>query len=51
MSYEPNKPLPASPRELIGIARPEAQSSVTDKGVTSLTNFDVQFLNDLLRKP
>jgi hypothetical protein len=51
MPYESNKPLPPSPRELIVVARPEAQLRVTDRGVTSLTNFDVRFLNDLLRKP
>src|SRR5215207_10610459 len=51
MSYKPNKPLPLSPRELIVIARPEARLRVTDEGVVSLTNFDVRFLNDLLRKP
>ncbi len=51
MPYEPNKPLPSSPRELIVSARPEAQLRVTDKGVISLTKFDVRCLNDLLRKP
>lgn len=51
MRYEPNKPPPASPRELIVVARPEAQLRVTGKGVVSLTNFDVRFLNELLRKP
>ena len=51
MSYKPNKPLPLSPRELIVIARPEAQLRVTDTGVVSLTNYDVRFLNELLRKP
>jgi subtilisin family serine protease len=50
MAYESHKPFPASPRELIVIARPEAQLRVTDKGVVSLTNFDVKCLNDLLRK-
>jgi len=51
MTYEPNKPLPPSPRELIVVARPEAQLRVTGQGVISLTNFDVRFLNALLQKP
>jgi hypothetical protein len=51
MSYEPNNPLPLSPRELIVIARPEAQLRVTDKGVVSLTNYDVRSLNELLCQP
>ena len=50
MSYEPNNPLPLSPRELIVIARPEAQLRITDQGVVSLTNYDVRFLNELLRQ-
>ncbi len=51
MSYEPHNPLPLSPRELIVVARPEAQLRVTDRGVVSRTNFDVRGLNELLRQP
>ena len=51
MSYKPNNPLPLSPRELIVIARPEAQLRVTDQGVVSLTNYDVRSLNELLSQP
>ena len=51
MTHKPNKPPPASPRELIVVVRPEVELRVTDKGVESLQNFDVRFLNELLRKP
>jgi hypothetical protein len=33
------------------MARPEAQLRVTDQGVVSLTDYDVRFLNELLRQP
>jgi Subtilase family len=51
MSYEPNKLPPSSPRELIVVARHEAQLRVTDGVATAQANYDVRLLNALLRNP
>jgi hypothetical protein len=53
MPNEPTKPPPSSPRELVVVARREAELRVASNGksVRSLKGYDVSAINELLRAP
>lgn len=51
MPSDPTALLTASPRELIVVARPDAELDVMEANVASRSGFDVEALNQLLGRP